>query len=143
MTTDRKSPQSLEELEDFLDADVLFGSIELVREELRAAGLDPAAVGARGAAFVRDVRESQRTAWRAKAQARLGRGGELAKRRGSPPRDRDTLLREIATARSDPRRTKHIEMAFRDRRPEEASVEELAGLLDDILLLEDLEREDE
>lgn len=143
MTTDRKSPQSLAELEDLLDEDVLFGPIELVHEELRSAGMDPARVGARAAEIVREARERQRKAWRTKAQARLSRGARLSTRRANMPTDRDGLLREIAAARSDPRHAAQVEMAFRDRRPEEASVEELAGLLEDIWMLDDLQQGDE
>lgn len=143
MSTDRKSPKSRAELEDVLDDDVLLGPIELAHTELRAAGLDPIALGARGAAMAREARERQRKAWRTKAQARMQRGDELSNRRVPLPTDREGLLREIAAARSDPRSATHVEMAFRDRRPEEADDEELAGLLEDIRLLEGLEEEDE
>jgi hypothetical protein len=143
MTTDRKSPKSPRELEDLLDEDVLVGPIELAHEELRAAGLGLAKVGTRGAAIARDALERRRKAWRVTAQARLRRADDLATRHASVPTDRDALLREIAAARSNPRFANQIEMAFRDRRPEEADIEELAGLLEDIRLLETLESEDE
>lgn len=52
-----RAPRSLEELRESLEADVLDPEypIEMVEEELRAAGLDPEKIGAEGEAIARDA----------------------------------------------------------------------------------------
>lgn len=45
------APKSLQDLADLLDEDLLLGPIELARDELRRAGMDPDAIAERGAAL--------------------------------------------------------------------------------------------
>lgn len=130
-----RKPRTLRDLEECLAEDLLLGPIELVDEALRDAGLDPDAIAARGAALGRSL------TWRTRARKRLAASRELSTDREELPRDREYLLARIEEARSSTRFGAQVEMAFRDRRPEEADIDELIGLLEDIGLLGKLEDE--
>lgn len=129
-----RKPLTIQDLEDMLDEDVLFGPIELAYEELRSAGLDPSAIAERGAAL------GQALTWQARARQRLAATRELIDDGDEElPRDRAFLLARIEEIRSDPRLTAQVEIAFRDRQPGESDIDELIGLLKDIRLLRKLE----
>ena len=131
-----RKPRSLRDLEESLAEDLLLGPIELADEELREAGLDPVAIGERGAALGRSL------TWRTRARKRLDASERTRPRSDDLPDDREALLARIEEARSSTRFGAQVEMAFRDRQPEEADTEELRGLLEDIGMLEQLEDED-
>lgn len=141
MSKERKL-QSLVDLEEALDEDLLLGPLKLAEDKLRQAGLDPAGVRASGSQFVHDLREKQRLAWQVDARARLAKGRKLIAEVDDLPTDRESLLVLVDQARSDPRYANQIEMAFRDRSAEEADVDELVGLLEDIRVLEQLENDE-
>ncbi len=134
-----QKPSSTLEFLDLLDSDLLFGPLELAENKLRMAGLDPAAIGQRGSAMALKLQEKRRLAWQQAARRRLDSGRRLSSDLVELPTDRSSLLALVQAARSDTRFAGQVEMAFRDRSPEEADSEELRGLLEDIKLLERLE----
>lgn len=144
MTSHRnRPPQTLEELEEALQEDLLFGPIELAVAELERQGFDPASVRARGDEITRRLEERHRLAWRDAARRRLAQARTRDEGVDELPADRPSLLVLIEQARTDPRFRGQIEMKFAGRLPEEADAEELAGLLRDIRLLERLMQEGE
>ena len=100
--------------------------------ELRADGVDPALMRAKGAAFAeallkRREREAEPARKLADARARMV---QRAARRGKLPRAE--LVRRIELGRSDPRIAQSLSVAFRNRGEAAASDAELEDLLDDI-----------
>jgi hypothetical protein len=111
---------------------------EEVDKELRDGGFDPAAVRARGLAFVEKLRERHaRLGWQAGARAKLEQVHALAEqRKGTYGRlPRTELLARIGAAKSDPRFSGQIAMMFRKRGEGESSDEELAELLEKLDVL--------
>ena len=141
MSKDLK-PSSPSELEGILDEDLLFGPLELAQAELRQSGVDPQAISAWGDQLVHNLREEQRLAWKTKAQSRLSRARDTTASLSELPTDKRSLLALLEQARSNPRFSNQVEMAFRGRSAEEANEEELAGLLEDIRFLDQLEDDD-
>lgn len=139
--TKKTEPKSLQELLDFLDDDLLFGPINLAKDELQEAGADPTEIGALGAAFLKGLAEERRLAWRMTATQRL-QVARSQTRRASSAMDRSTLVGLVNKARMDERNAAQLRIAFRGRKPEEADEEELLGFLEDIGILERLEDED-
>ncbi|MCR9165978.1 MAG: hypothetical protein ACE37F_25185 [Nannocystaceae bacterium] len=138
MSKDRK-PSSPSQLEGTLDEDLLFGPLELAQDELRLFGMDPSTIKAWGDQLVQDLREEQRLSWKTRAQSRLSRARDTSASLRELPTDKGSLLALLEQARSNPRFSNQVEMAFRDRSAEEANEEELAGLLEDIRFLDQLE----
>jgi len=102
---------------------------------LRAAGHDPEAIRREGALFAKKLGADQdRLAWQvtaaeglARAQADFARAaGKYASLSG------DQLRARIKTARNDPRFAQPVSVLFRNRKPEEASEEELRAILEEI-----------
>jgi hypothetical protein len=109
---------------------------EEVNAEIRAAGGDPEAIGQRGAELAKKLLAERGMDWKARAAARRA---ETEKRAGAMPSfaamPRTELLARIAAARSDKRFSAPVVAAFRKRREEEASDDELRALLEEIELL--------
>jgi hypothetical protein len=110
---------------------------------LRAHGRDPAAVRAAGEALATKLRADRvRLAWQVEAAQALAK--EQARFDARPPRyaglSRDELEKRLAVARKDPRLAQPVAVMFRNRKPEEASEEELRAILEEIdALAEDTE----
>jgi hypothetical protein len=140
--TDAETWAAIENARDDQDArEIAAMSSEEVDKELREDGFDPAAVRARGAAFVEKLRERHaRLGWQAGAREKLERVQALANQRkgkyASLPRAE--LLARIATAKSDPRFSGQVAMMFRKRGEGESSDEVLAELLEKLDVLAEL-----
>jgi hypothetical protein len=106
-----------------------------VDASLRANGHDPAAVRAEGEALAKKLRaDRERLAWQveaaqglAKEQARFD--ARVPKYGGLSHRE---LLDQLAVARANPRLAQPVAVMFRNRKPEEASDEELRAILEEI-----------
>jgi hypothetical protein len=124
-----------EEIERFLKK-----SSAEVDASLRASGHDPAAVRAEGEAFVKKLQaDRDRLAWQAEAAAGLAKEqarfeARVPKYAGLPRRELDDLL---AAARKSPRFAQPVAVMFRNRKPEEASDEEVRAILEEIDALGD------
>jgi hypothetical protein len=114
--------------EDVLDPDY---PEELVDDDLREMGLDPDAVGPRGAALAARLLAERREALRKEA---IAAGAPLADRltaaKAKPRRTREEMLARIAAADADPRYAGQLGHAARGRRPGEPTDDELAALCD-------------
>jgi hypothetical protein len=113
---------------------------EEVDAGLRAHGLDPARVRADGAALgARLLADRERLAWQVEAAEALAKD----EARTSPARgryaalDHDALLARLALAKSNPRLSAPVAFMFRNHTPEEATDEELRGMLEDLDALAD------
>jgi hypothetical protein len=132
MSDARKDVAALRRMLDALDEDVLEEEypLELIEEEIRAAGGDPEAIGRRGAALAKELLDKRRRAFEAEA---LESVAELEKRavlaRARPVRSREHMLRRVRRAEADPRFAGQVAVAFRGRKPEEPTDEELATLV--------------
>jgi hypothetical protein len=106
---------------------------ELVDEELRAAGGDPAKIRAEGAAFAAKLLEARRKELAARAKKDLERRREAAARAPRIPRgSREDLLAMLAAVQNHPRYAGRVSAMFRKRSLSEATDEELAVLLEEI-----------
>lgn len=117
---------------------------EDVDRELREAGGDPTAIGTRGLALAEKLLEVRRLAWQDAARRKLAaheQAGRSAKAR--PARTRPELLAAINTRREAfERRGMSVSAAFRKRKPEDSTDEELAEFLDELEMLDDLGKDD-
>jgi hypothetical protein len=133
---------ALEETRDMSDAEVA--------ASMREEGGDPASVVERGRALADKLAvDRKRLAWRDAASARLERGWATlrtvtsARSAGSLP-SRAELERRLEAAKNDPRLAAPLAAAARKRKPEDASDEELAWLLDEAEAIARMDhREDE
>jgi hypothetical protein len=128
----KREAAALRRLADFIDDDLLRDEypIELVDEELRAQGMDPEEIGRRGEAFVRDLLEKKRNEMHAEALAKVAPLEARARAaRAKAPRSRASMLARIHRAERDPRFAGQVAVAFRGRKPEEPSDEELAAIV--------------
>jgi hypothetical protein len=117
---------------------------ELVDEDLRAAGMDPAVIRAEGAALGEALLEQRRQAWRKKAKDELTRAREIAAGAPRIPREpRSALLERLAAVQRNPRYTGHVTAMFRGRPVEELTDEDLAGLLEELGILERIDDDEE
>jgi hypothetical protein len=111
-------------------------SPEELDRELATAGFDPKEVGDEGEALAKRLlaqRDAQ--AWQAAAHEKLAKVQAEFEERAKKPRaklTRDQLLERITIARADPRLAAPVAVMFRHRPVEEASVEELEEMLDEI-----------
>jgi hypothetical protein len=114
--------------DDVLDPDY---PAELVDEDLREMGLDPDAVGQRGATLAARLLAERREALRKEA---IAAGAPLAERltvaKAKPRRTREEMLARVERAAADPRYAGKLGLAARGRRPEEPTDEELSALCD-------------
>jgi len=110
-----------------------------VAGEIRELGGDPDAIGQRGADFVKAqmARIKARTEFDEKAAARISTAlGAADKAPKTPALPRKELLAMIDRAMKQPRFAQPIAMAFKKRKREAASDEELRTLLDRIAQIE-------
>jgi hypothetical protein len=110
-------------------------SDEEVDAELRAHGGDPAEIRRAGAKLAEKLAaDRDRLAWQYEAAAGLAR--EQAKLEARPKKydgvPRAKLEELLAAARKSPRFPQPIAVMFRNRKPEEASDDELRALLEEI-----------
>jgi hypothetical protein len=109
-----------------------------VDASLRARGHDPAAVRAEGEAFVKKLRAEQagspRPAWQVEAAEGLAR--EQARFEARVPKyaglSRAQLVERLSAARTSSRFAQPVAVMFRNRKPEEATEEELRAILEEI-----------
>jgi hypothetical protein len=114
-----------------------------VDASLRAKGHDPAAVRAEGEALAKKLRaDRERLGWQVEAAEGLAK--EQARFEARTPKytglSHAQLLERLAVARTNPRLAQPVAVMFRNRKPEEASDEELRAILEEIdALAEDSE----
>ena len=106
-----------------------------VDASLRANGHDPAAVRAEGEAFVKKLRaDRDRLAWQVEAAEGLAK--EQARFEARVPKyaglSRAQLVERLSAARTSPRFAQPVAVMFRNRKPEEATEEELRAILEEI-----------
>jgi hypothetical protein len=140
MATTKRTPQETWEAiekqvrEDEIDRFLAKSPAE-VDASLRAAGHDPAAVRAEGAALAKKLlADRERLAWQVEAAEGLAR--EQARFDQRAPKhaglSRMQLLERIAVARENPRLAQPVAVMFRNRKTEEASEDELRAILEEI-----------
>ena len=145
--TPKHQDEALELLRESLASDVLGDTVSSaeVDLELRVAGGDPAAIGAQGVALAQRLLEKRRLAWQETARKTIEtheRGRQATPIR--PLRSRQELLDEIAARRvAFEQRGLSVVTAFRKRKPEEASDEELAEFLDELEMLDAADGDDD
>ena len=107
-----------------------------VDASLRARGHDPAAVRAEGEAFVKKLRADRgdRLAWQVEAAEGLAK--EQARFEARVPKyaglSHAQLVARLTAARTSPRFAQPVAVMFRNRKPEEATEEELRAILEEI-----------
>ena len=146
----KRKPETDQDLIDAL-ADLLESaeedeSLELVDEELRAAGLDPEAVGQRMAEVAQGAYRASPANWRQRAQAERAAAERQLRQRATrqEQQDRDEIVERINSivARSPgPQDAPQIQAHFRNF--EHATDEDLANLLADLEFLERSASEDD
>ncbi|MFO0683941.1 MAG: hypothetical protein U0234_17950 [Sandaracinus sp.] len=100
---------------------------------LRAMGLDPAAVRARGRALGVTAMEKKRRGWMDEARARIEQMKTTAKATTDYlSMSKQMLLAELERWRQHPSVGGEVRAAFRNRRPEESSEDDLRSLLEEI-----------
>ncbi len=144
-----KKPRTDAEILDQLQADAELERIKRltpaeVSAEIRAAGGDPEAIGARGAALAARLLAERGLDWKTRANARKG---AMARSVGEWPSfkalSRTELLARIHTARADARFAAPVVAAFRKRGDEDVSDDELRALLEEIEVLRRLHAPDD
>lgn len=129
-----------QELLDRLDAslarDVLTEAYtqEEIAEAIKAAGGDPAAVGQRGAEVAKQLLKERRLDWQRTAKERLAETQVASIEPDLTSLSREELLEAFEEARREPSLSGLVG-AFRKRKPEQASAEELRALLSEIRTL--------
>jgi hypothetical protein len=131
-----------------LDEDLLDPHLPeaLVDDELKAIGVDPMALGARGAEFVQQIKEEERLSWQTRAQERRAQlAAQASKAAIEIPA---SMGRQLVLARLEELRNTNstvgnaIRMAARKRKPEESTDEELRLLLQEMETLRAMEEAD-
>ena len=108
---------------------------EEVDAGLRAAGMDPAKVRAKGAALAaRLLEDRERLSWMVEAARARARENARAKAREARygGLSREELLARVTAARNDPRLAQPVTFMFRNHKTEEATDEQLRGMLADV-----------
>ncbi len=117
--------------------------VEEVRDQLRDEGGDPEGIAARGAEIAALLLTRQRLSWmdtaRTKREARAKRLGGMKRLPRSP---RTEELGKIQSARGDPKLSGTVEMAFRKRKPDDLSDDEVHDLLEEIEALRLISEDD-
>lgn len=139
--TEKELWQALEGLDDdLLDLDL---PEAVVDGELKALGVDPAALAKRGQEFVAVVKDEERLSWQVRAKESRARLEALAaESRAKVPADmgrQAMLLRLDELRRTDPTVGTAIKMAARKRKPEESTDDELRALLEEMEALRAIE----
>lgn len=117
-----------------------------VDDELRELGVEPIALAKRGADFVSNLLEQERLSWQTRARERGDRMGALASHVvAAVELGRSAILQRLDELRSSGSTSGYaVAAAFRKRKPEESSDDELRALLEDMEALraiEDMEGE--
>jgi hypothetical protein len=111
-----------------------------VDARLRAAGLDPERTRAEGAAMARKLAaDRDRLAWQVEAAEGLAKAQAAFDARPSKYEGwtRDALAERLEVVRKSPKLAQPVAVMFRNRKPEEASADELRELLEEIEALEE------
>jgi len=114
---------------------VLAETPEEVDAGLRSHGLDPAKVRAKGKALAeRLMADRERLAWQIEAAKAKARDEARAKVREAKYAGlgRDELLARLAAAKANPRFSQPVAFMFRNHAPEEATEDQLRGMLADL-----------
>lgn len=139
--TDAELWKALLRIDDPLDERVSSASVD---EQLRAAGLDPDAIAKEGGSYVMNLQEGERLSWQKAATRKKEAFDGLAQARTNiGAMSQVEILARLNSLRSDPRLGPQIMTAFRKRKPEESSVEELKALLEDVEALRSLASDDD
>ena len=143
--SDRTKKKTDAELWDALGADAELEAVrgmseDAVDDELRAGGGDPEAIGRRGAALADFMLAQHDQDWQARAKKRQAR---MKERAGDWPdfgaMPRPELIARVQAARNDARfANAPVVVAFRKRKNEEASEQELREILEEIEVLKRL-----
>jgi hypothetical protein len=143
--SDRTKKKTDAELWDALRADAELEAVRAMSEdavdaELRAGGADPEAIGRRGAALAEFMLAQHDQDWQTRAKDRQAR---MKKKAGDWPdfgaMPRPELMARVQAARGDARfASAPVVVAFRKRKNEEASEQELREILEEIEVLKRL-----
>jgi len=134
--SDENSKKPLDDVLRELDRDVLGMPLEHVREELAEQALDYDQLANSGRSFVLGlVRERKRASWMKTAEVRRQRFEEKIQRSGQWIRERTNEL--LAAGHPE------IQAAFRDRKPDEMTDEELRSLAEEQAIAEALDVDDD
>jgi hypothetical protein len=109
--------------------------ISVVDSMLRAAGADPSELAAEGAAFAKAMQEEARLAWKSHAAAKLSAFRQTASTAAAKVTailNRQQLLDRLVELKQDPSFGGTVVMAFRKRRPEDSTDEDLRSLLESV-----------
>jgi len=139
--TDVELWQALEALDDdLLD---LRHPESIVEDELKALGIDPAALAKRALGLVASAKEEERLSWQEAAKKRRANLEALASAATTKVPsviDRQAILHRLDELRSnDSSVGTAIKMAARKRKPEESTDEELRALLEEMEALRAIE----
>ena len=131
--TDR---ELLDRLDASLAKDVLTEAYtqEEVVEAIRAAGGDPAALGQRGAELANQLLKERRLSWKRAARQSLEEAQSASVEVDLGTLSRAELMEAIEEARKEPSLSGLVG-AFRKRKPEQASEEELRALISEMRTL--------
>jgi len=142
---DKKDVVTLQKLQEDVASDVLTDAVSEmdVDRELREAGGDPDAITRRGLAVVEEMLERRRLAWQGAAAEKLKTvRSKSVGTRSNPQLSKAQLIERINALRSDSKLGAPIEAAFRKRKPEESTIDELTQLLDEMEMLRELADDD-
>jgi hypothetical protein len=139
--TPRETWKAIEALarQDEIDRFVALPSAE-VDARLRAAGHDPTAIRAEGALLAKKLgADRDRLAWQVAAAEGLARAqADFARTTGKyASLSRDELRARVMAVSKDARFAQPVSVAFRNRKAEEASEDELRAILEEIDALAD------
>ena len=137
--------EALDDLERVLAGDMLDPAtpIELVHAYLRSAGGNPEEIRNEAAEFVRVLLERRRLSWQEKARQRISkRAPLLARVTRFAEMTEAQLVQHFNRLRSDPSLGPSVAGAFRKRRAEESTVEELRSFLQEIEALRAIEADE-
>lgn len=110
--------------------------IATVEAYLREHGADPGQLRREATEFVGELMEKRRLAWQDRARRLIAKRAPLLERVARvAAMTRDEILLRLDQLRSDGR----VRAAFRNRRPEESSLDELRALLGEVELVRDIE----
>jgi hypothetical protein len=133
---------TLDALDEALAADILDPAAPLgaIERFLRDEGADPEQLRREARSLVRDALEKRRLAWQERARRRIERRAAALERVSQlPEMPKEELLRRLGELRHDGR----VAHAFRKRKPEESSLDELRALLEEVELLLALEKDED
>jgi hypothetical protein len=140
-TNQRDDSDALESVVSELAGDLLDRRMPLAAVEgsLRAAGVDPDRLRDDGLQLATQLLERRRLFWQEEARRRIANRAPLVARIAQlASMTKDDLLLRLGDLRGDPALGPSVAAAFRKRKPEESSAEELRELLQEVELLRSL-----